>query len=117
MPVAAVLRREGVGRGYGPGDERKVAAAAVGIFLEQLLSAMQSTVPEDGLGTGGRGEQMFRGQMNQVLAEDLSGRLDLGTWFLKGLHGDFKKVQETVDPSSRDHGREGASGGRLEILG
>ncbi len=113
MPLAAVLRAEGASQAYGPADARKVAGAAVSVFLEQLLSAMQSTVPEDGVGTGGRGEEMFRGQMNQVLAEDLAGQLDLGAWFLDGLHGDLKKVHETVDPSSR----EGASDGRLEVLG
>jgi flagellar protein FlgJ len=39
-----------------------------GVFVEQLFKAMRATVPEDGLTSGGAGEEMFTGLMDQHLA-------------------------------------------------
>ena len=42
-----------------------------GVFVEQLFKAMRSTVPEDGLFSGGQGEEMFRGMLDQHVAESV----------------------------------------------
>jgi flagellar protein FlgJ len=40
-----------------------------GVFVEQLFKAMRETVPTDGLTSGGPGEQMFFGLLDQRLSE------------------------------------------------
>lgn len=42
-----------------------------GVFVEQLFKAMRSTVPEDGPFSGGQGEEMFRGLLDQRIAESV----------------------------------------------
>lgn len=100
MAGIPVLMGAGAGQPPAPGDPSRHAQAVAGVFLNQLLTAMQSTVPEDGLASGGRGEEIFRSHMNQVLAEDLAGDLDLGGWLLRGVRGGLKKDGETVDLGS-----------------
>lgn len=41
-------------------------------FFGQMLSAMRKTVNETPYFHGGRAEEMFQGQLDQVLAEDMS---------------------------------------------
>ncbi len=41
-------------------------------MFSQMLSSMQQTVGKPAYFDGGRGEEVFRGQLNQVLAEKLS---------------------------------------------
>ena len=125
--VPVLMRGDGVGGAASRGDTRKVAGACASAFLDELLSSMQKTVPEGGIGTGGRGEEIFRGTFNQVLAEDLASDLDLGGWLLRGLGVDLKKLQETDDESSGgtaaslnlpvNPGVEGSLRGRLEATG
>ncbi len=42
-----------------------------GVFVEQLFKAMRETVPRDGIISGGTGEEMFSGLMDQHLAADV----------------------------------------------
>jgi len=42
-----------------------------GVFVEQLFKAMRETVPHDGIISGGTGEEMFSGLMDQHLAADV----------------------------------------------
>ncbi len=42
-----------------------------GVFVQQLFKAMRETVPEDGLTSGGAGEDMFTGMLDQNLADKL----------------------------------------------
>lgn len=42
-----------------------------GVFVEQLFKAMRETVPHDGIVSGGSGEAMFSGLMDQHLAADV----------------------------------------------
>ena len=41
------------------------------VFVEQMFKAMRDTVPEDGEFSGGQGEEMFRGLLDQHVAEML----------------------------------------------
>jgi flagellar protein FlgJ len=42
-----------------------------GVFVQQLFKAMRDTVPQDGLTSGGAGEDMFTGMLDQNLADKL----------------------------------------------
>jgi flagellar protein FlgJ len=48
---------------------RGTAQSLQGVFVEQLFKAMRDTVPEDGLMSGGQGEEMFRSMLDQHVAE------------------------------------------------
>lgn len=53
-------------------EAQRLATAArqlEGVFVEQLFKAMRATVPEDGVMSGGAGEEMFTGLMDQHLSE------------------------------------------------
>lgn len=41
-------------------------------FYSQLLSAMRSTVQKPAYFHGGRGEEVFQGQLDQILAQDMT---------------------------------------------
>jgi flagellar protein FlgJ len=61
----------------GSADEqrlRKAASQLEGVFVEQLFKAMRETVPQDGLTSGGAGEEIFSGLMDQHLAEAVPGQ-------------------------------------------
>ena len=47
---------------------RKAVQDLQGVFVEQLFKAMRETVPDDGLSSGGAGEAMFTGLMDQHVA-------------------------------------------------
>lgn len=52
---------------------KKAAQQLEGVFIQQMLEAMDKTVDrEDSLMGGGEGEQMFREMMNQNIAENIS---------------------------------------------
>jgi flagellar protein FlgJ len=48
---------------------RGTAEQLQGVFVEQLFRAMRETVPTDGAFSGGQGEEIFRGLMDQHVAE------------------------------------------------
>ncbi len=53
-----------------PGEKLRGSAQQLqGVFVEQLFKAMRTTVPEDGTFSGGQGEELFRGMMDQHLSE------------------------------------------------
>jgi peptidoglycan hydrolase FlgJ len=47
---------------------RTAAKQLEGVFVEQLFKAMRATVPEDGITSGGSGEEMFTGMLDEHLA-------------------------------------------------
>jgi flagellar protein FlgJ len=47
---------------------RKTARQLEGVFVEQLLKSMRSTVTHDGILDGGAGEELFTGMMDQHVA-------------------------------------------------
>ena len=48
---------------------KQTAQSLQSVFVEQLFKAMRDTVPEDGLMSGGQGEDMFRTMLDQRAAE------------------------------------------------
>jgi flagellar protein FlgJ len=48
---------------------RGTAQQLQSVFVEQLFKAMRSTVPDDGVFSGGQGEEMFRGLLDQHMSE------------------------------------------------
>lgn len=48
---------------------RGTAQQLQGVFVEQLFKAMRNTVPDDGVFSGGQGEEMFRGLLDQHVSE------------------------------------------------
>lgn len=48
---------------------RETAQQLEGVFVAQLYQAMRATVPEDGLFSGGSGEAMFTGLMDEHIAQ------------------------------------------------
>jgi flagellar protein FlgJ len=61
----------------GPSAEarlREACAQFEGVFTQQLLKAMRETVPEDGVLSGGLGEELFNGLFDQHLAEEAALR-------------------------------------------
>ena len=50
---------------------RKAAQQLEGVFVQQLFKAMRETVPkDDGIVSGGSGEEIFTGMLDQHLAAD-----------------------------------------------
>jgi peptidoglycan hydrolase FlgJ len=48
----------------------KVAKQLEGVFVQELYKAMRETVPSDGFASGGSGEEMFTGLMDEHLAAE-----------------------------------------------
>jgi peptidoglycan hydrolase FlgJ len=49
---------------------RKVSTQLEGVFVQQMYKSMRSTVPTDGLFSGGSGEEMFTGLLDDHIAAD-----------------------------------------------
>ena len=49
-----------------------------GLFVQQLFTAMRATVPQDGLISGGAGEEMFTAMLHEHLAEEAPARWTQG---------------------------------------
>ncbi len=57
---------------------RATARQLEGVFVEQMFKAMRETVPEDGALSGGSGEAMFTGMLDQSLASEVPARWSNG---------------------------------------
>ena len=57
---------------------RGTARQLEGVFVEQMFKAMRETVPDDGAVSGGSGEAMFAGMLDQSLAEEVPTRWSNG---------------------------------------
>ena len=55
-----------------------VARQLEGVFVEQMFKAMRETVPDGGALSGGSGEEMFTGMLDQSLAAEVPGRWSNG---------------------------------------
>ncbi len=49
----------------------KTAQSLEGVFVQQMFKAMRETVPENGLTSGGQGEEMFSGMLDQKMADQM----------------------------------------------
>ena len=88
------------------GEERRLIEAArnlEGVFVAQLFKAMRETVPEGGVMSGGAGEDMFSGLLDQHMS-DLAPpqwNSDLGAALLKQFRAlSAPPVATTEQPSS-----------------
>ena len=72
-PAAATDPRQGQAERL-----RATARQLEGVFVEQMFKAMRETVPEGGATSGGSGEEMFTGMLDQSLAGEVPGRWSNG---------------------------------------
>lgn len=79
MTTISTARSTGIPPAH-PGEERlrDVVKSLEGVFVEQLFKAMRETVPTDGMTSGGSGEEMFSGLLDQHLAASVPGQLHSG---------------------------------------
>jgi flagellar protein FlgJ len=54
------------------------SAKLEGLFVEQLFKAMRETVPQDGLTSGGQGEEIFSSLLDQKLADEVPAQWHRG---------------------------------------
>lgn len=69
--------RAASGRQTGSAEDarlREACARFEGVFMQQMLEAMRETVPEDGVLSGGTGEELFTSLLDQHLAEEAALR-------------------------------------------
>lgn len=85
---------------------RKTAQQLEGLFVEQLFQAMRETVPEGGVLDGGAGEEMFRGMMDQHLAEQVPQGWErgLGAAIYRQLRGALGGAPEAAGASNEAGG-------------
>ncbi len=60
-----------------PAQDPRLATSAQqleGLFVQQLFAAMRETVPQEGLMSGGAGEEMFTQMLHEHLAEQAPAR-------------------------------------------
>ena len=57
---------------------RTVAKQLEGVFVQQLFKAMRETVPQDGFASGGAGEEIFTGLMDETMAAHVPNQWDRG---------------------------------------
>lgn len=62
----------------GPVDNATAAKQMEALFAFQLIKAMRRTVPEDGLMSGGKGEEIARSLQDEALAQAIAERGALG---------------------------------------
>ena len=67
------------GRITDPDDRLRAATQLLeGTFYQEMFKAMRGTVPEDGAISGGSGEDMFEGLLDQHIADAAAGQSDRG---------------------------------------
>lgn len=81
--------------------ERKLRDAVQkleGVFVEQLFKAMRETVPSDGVVSGGAGEAIFTGMMDQHIADIMPQQL--GTTLSDALVERFRASLPAAAPGT-----------------
>ncbi|MEO8563717.1 MAG: rod-binding protein [bacterium] len=85
---------------------RATAQQLQGVFVEQLFKAMRATVPEDGVFSGGQGEEMFRGLLDQRMSESVpekwTGPHSLGEVIVRQLSLALPATPQTAAPLPED---------------
>ena len=85
---------------------RKVARQLEGVFTEQLFKAMRETVPKgEGAFSGGSGEEMFTGLLDQHLAADTPTQWQhgLGEALYRQLRGRLPAATDAAPTSGTGH--------------
>lgn len=94
---------------------RTTARQLQGVFVNQLMQAMRATVPEDGLTSGGPGEQTFRGMLDEHLSARWTERLDGPNSLAEAL---FRQLRAKLPPGvGADAPPEGAAAPGAETQG
>lgn len=71
---------------------RKAARQMEGAFVQQMYKSMRETVPTDGPFSGGSGEEMFTGLLDQHIASDTPMQ-----WQHRGLsEGIYRQMRDAV---------------------
>lgn len=94
---------------------RTTARQLQGVFVNQLMQAMRATVPEDGLTSGGPGEQTFRGMLDERLSAQWTERLDGPNSLAEAL---FRQLRAKLPPAvGADAPPAGAAAAEAETQG
>lgn len=94
------------GRIQDPAERLKAATKLLeGSFYEELFKVMRETVPEGGAFSGGQGEDIFQGMMDQRVAEAAAMRADNGLG--DALYRHFADAGLVPDGSAPEDGSEG----------
>jgi flagellar protein FlgJ len=78
-------------------DKQKLKETAQqfeGIFIKQLLDAMDKTIDRSGMLSGGHAEEMFRGMMNDEVSKKMAERNGLGL-----AQSIYRQVSQIMDHS------------------
>jgi Rod binding domain-containing protein len=81
-------------------DNAEAAKQIESLFAFQLLKAMRKTVPEDGLFSGGKGEDIARTLQDEMLADAIAKRGALG--LADQLEGGLDRLQEAPETGPGD---------------
>ena len=76
---------------------RATARQLEGVFVEQMFKAMRETVPEGGATSGGSGEAMFTGMLDQSIAEEVPARWSNG--LAEALYRQLQRAAGVEDPA------------------
>ncbi len=91
------------------GDAQRLRTATQlleGTFYQEVFKAMRATVPEGGMVSGGSGEEIFTGMLDQTVADAAAARNDggLGSALYRYL---TQRIHGGASPTPGPHG-EGA---------
>lgn len=67
-----------------------------GLFVEQLFKAMRETVPQDGLTSGGQGEEIFSSLLDQKMADEVPAQ-----WHRGIASALVKELRDHVRPEAK----------------
>ena len=91
---------------------RSAVQALEGVFVEQLFKAMRETVPRDGLTSGGSGEEMFAGMLDQHLAAAVPMQWEsgIGESLFRQLRASLPPAPDEAMPEESSRGPNESSG-------
>ena len=92
---------------------RATARQLEGVFVEQMFKAMRETVPEDGAVSGGSGEAMFSGMLDQSLAEEVPARWSNG--LAEALYRQLQRAAGLEQQVETGSGEMGMGNGALSF--
>jgi len=79
-----------------PDKARKAAEEFEAVFLTQILNSMSEGLKADGPFSGGQGEQMWRGMLNEQYAASISRQGGIG--IADQVYSEIIKMQDVGNP-------------------
>ncbi len=97
----------------GAADNAEAARQIEGLFLGEMLKAMRKSVPESGLMSGGRGEDVMRSFQDEALAQSMAaqGGFGLAAHLLKAMDRMDGVAAKKVDSGTGENSDKDASSG------